>query len=164
MTHAWFNNGPQEKLKRRSVLLTGCGRGQGYSLRSHTGKTRWRTKKEKGRTWGYIYFFGFMRRVPQSFRLRPNWSIQTNKGGVLISSKGFLRKECQVEYLGRWRGNYWPEGLLGNSYQRLTLFATLQVVVYILNLYATASVSSRTPQSTWSKKWMWKQPYMKELS
>lgn len=42
-----FNNGPQEKLKCPSLLLTGPGGGTGHALWGHTGSSSQSAERER---------------------------------------------------------------------------------------------------------------------
>ena len=85
-----FNHRPQEKLRQRSLLPTGPEACAQHTSRGHTGKLRWGTGRERGRTRDTCLYLGPWMEWFGDPRLRLDWSIQTKKSQVLVSSMGVL--------------------------------------------------------------------------
>lgn len=133
-----FDKRPQGKLKERSLALTGPGEStQHVEGATSEVKTGWR-QRVSGRTWGTCFLweegFGVL-------ALTSDWSIQTKKSQVSVSSTGLLSKGHQSkgsEKQGRLLLTS-PWGFRGGD--PIRNLRLLMAVIWRVNLLEGTSVS-----------------------
>lgn len=111
-----FNKRPQEKLKYRSLLLTGPGGSTQQASRAHPGS--WRQTERQNL--GPMPLLGSVGRVLWGSRVKA-WSVNSNQKGKCFGKLcgGPYLRGSQREGPGR-RGRLPNPGLLGKSYRELT--------------------------------------------
>ena len=128
-TEPQFNNRPQEKLKWRSLLLTGPGGSTRHTSRGPMGRSRRRADRDR-QDLGHVPLLGSMGRVLWSSWTEARLVHSKQKNRVLVSPMGVLTK-------GHVRGRHWEAGetvdhkrYWRNHIRDFCLFVTLLTVIW----------------------------------
>lgn len=111
----WWVNVQQKTTGEREIekFIAGSGRTIPHATRDHKVRSRQYRQSECGSTWRTCLHYGLPLMCFGIPRIRPNASIETRKGRVLVWSMRVLYKGCT-----RWRSlrvNCCSQGLLGEG-------------------------------------------------